>query len=134
MEWQGCKFLHGDAPEELPIITHEMAWPKGTYGASKIWGEALGRHFSDVYGLSVLCVRIGSVRKDDRPHTTREFSAYLSHRDVANILHRCVEAPDSLKYDVFFATSNNRWGYRDLEHPREVLGWEPQDSAEDRSG
>ena len=121
---------YGDVPEELPIITHEMAWPKGTYGASKIWGEALGRHFSDVYGLSVLCARIGSVRKDDRPHTTREFSAYLSHRDVADILHRCVEAPDSLKYNVFFALSDNKWGYRDFEHARQVLGYVPQDSAE----
>ena len=35
-----------------------------------------------------------------------------------------------LAYDVFFATSKNRWGYRDLEHARDVLGWEPQDSAE----
>ena len=22
-------------------------WPKGIYGASKVWGEAIGRHFSD---------------------------------------------------------------------------------------
>lgn len=31
---------------------------------------------------------------------------------------------------IFFATSNNRWGYRDLEHTRQVLGYVPQDSAE----
>jgi hypothetical protein len=28
-------------------------------------------------------------------------------------------------------TSSNRWGYRDLTHAREVLGWEPLDRAED---
>ena len=35
-----------------------------------------------------------------------------------------------LLHDIFFATSNNRWGYRDLEHPRQVLGYEPLDSAD----
>ena len=60
-----------------------------------------------------------------------EASRYLSHRDIAQILQKCIDAPEALKYDVFFATSDNRWGYRDLEHPGEVLGYEPQDSAED---
>ena len=123
----GC---HGDVPESWPMITHEMVRPAGTYGASKVWGEALGRHFSDEYGLSVLCVRIGSVPPDNRPLASRG-SVYLSHRDVVSILHRCIEAPEGLQYDIFLATSNNRWGYRDLEHPRQVLGFVPQDSAED---
>lgn len=120
-----------DVPESWPMITHEMVHPAGTYGASKVWGEALGRHFADAYGISVLCVRIGSVRPDNRPRGSRGVSVYLSHRDVVSILHKCIEAPEGLKYDVFLATSNNRWGYRDLEHPRQVLGFVPQDSAED---
>ena len=120
-----------DVPREFPKITHEMVRPQEIYGAAKVWGEALGRHFSDAYGLSVLCVRIGQVRSDDRPHTVHDYSALLSHRDVATILHKCIDAPDDLKYDIFFATSNNRWTYRDLEHPRKVLGWVPQDSADD---
>ncbi len=59
-------------------------------------------------------------------------AAWLSHRDVADMLHRCIEAPADLMYDIFFAVSNNRWNYRDLSHPKEVIGYEPQDSAEDR--
>ena len=46
------------------------------------------------------------------------------------MLQRCIDAPDELKYDVFFAISNNRWAYRDIERPRAVLGYEPQDEAE----
>ena len=39
------------------MITHEnVARPQGLYGTTKVWGEALGRHFADTYGLSVLCV------------------------------------------------------------------------------
>ena len=82
-----------------------MAWPSGIYGAAKIWGEALGRHFADAHGLSVLCVRIGMVRAADRPQLPRDYSIYLSHRDVVQILTQCIEAPDDLRYDVFMATS-----------------------------
>lgn len=120
--------------DQLPAtwakITHEMLWPMGLYGASKAWGEALGRHFSDAYGLSVLCVRIGAVRQEDRPAAVRERSIYLSHRDVVQILYKCIEAPEALLFDIFLATSNNKWGYRDMEHARRLLGFKPQDSAE----
>ena len=118
-------------PGDFPPITHEMIRPEGIYGAAKVFGEALGRYYSDAYGLSVLCVRIGRVTRDNKLGAIRDRSIYLSHDDVAQILHLCVDAPDSLKYDVFLATSNNKWNYRDLEHPRDVLGYEPKDSAED---
>ncbi|MDP6402859.1 MAG: NAD(P)-dependent oxidoreductase [SAR202 cluster bacterium] len=122
---------YGDVPEGFPKVTHEMVHPKSVYGAAKAWGEALGRHFADQYGLSVLCVRIGAVRKEDRPRLVPwENSVYLSHRDIAQMLERCINAPDDLLYDIFFALSDNKWAYRDLEHPREVLGYVPQDSAD----
>ena len=119
-----------DVPDDFPKVTHEMVRPESIYGAAKVWGEALGRHFSDAHGLSVLCVRIGSVTREDRPRSPREFSIYLSHRDVVQILQKCIDAPDDLLFDIFLATSRNKWGYRDLEHPRQVLGYEPQDSAD----
>ena len=111
-------------------ITHEQVRPEGVYGAAKVWGEALGRHFSDAHGLSVLCVRIGAVREVNKPINTGEYSTYLSHRDVVQMLQKCIDAPDDLKYDIFFALSDNKWGYRDLDHPREVIGFVPQDSAD----
>ena len=121
---------YDEVDEDFPKITHEMVRPAAIYGAAKVWGEALGRHFADAYGLSILCVRIGMVRQDNRPHAAREFSIYLSHADVCQMLQLCVDAPDDLKYDIFLATSGNKWSYRDLEHPREVLGYVPQDSAD----
>ena len=121
---------YGDVPETVTKVTHERVWPVGIYGAAKVWGEALGRHYSDAFGLSVLCVRIGRVNDENRPTNSAEFARYLSHRDIAQMLHKCIEAPDDLKYDIFFALSDNKWGYRDIEHPRRVLGYEPKDSAE----
>ena len=124
---------YDEVPEGFPKVTHESMRPRGVYGAAKVWGEALGRVYSDDHGLSVLCVRIGRVNQANRPESAAEVSRYLSHRDVCQVLQRCIDAPDDLRYGVFLATSNNRWGYRDLEHARRVLGYEPQDSAEDFS-
>ena len=121
---------YDEVPEGFARVTHEMTWPSGIYGAAKVWGEALGRHFADAYDMSVLCVRIGMVRKEDRPQLPRDYSIYLSHRDVVQILTQCIEVSDDLRYDVFLAISNNKWGYRDLEHARQVLGYTPQDSAD----
>jgi nucleoside-diphosphate-sugar epimerase len=112
-------------------LTHESpVRPAGLYGCSKVWGEALARHFADEHGLSVLCVRIGRVTARDRPAGPREFSVWCSQRDIVRMLEACITAPPSLRFDTFFATSRNRWGYRDLRHARTVLGWEPLDAAE----
>ena len=119
-----------DIPESWPMITHDQYRPSSLYTVAKMWGEGLARHFADTYGLSVLCARIGAVPEENRPRREREFAIYLSHRDVATMLHKCIEAPADLMFDVFFATSNNKWNYRDQEHSREVLGWVPQDSSD----
>jgi len=119
-----------DVPDRWQMITHESVRPNDEYGASKVWGEALGRSYSDVHGMSILCVRIGAVPRENRPRSPREFAVFLSHRDVVDILHRCIEAPDGLKHGIFLATSNTKWGFRDMEHTREVLGFVPHDSAE----
>ena len=120
-----------DGLTSWPMLTHlSPLRPHGLYGASKAWGEALGRHYADAHGLSVLCVRIGRVHAEDKPTIAREFSVWCSQRDIVRLLARCIEAPAALRYDIFFGNSRNKWGYRDLEHPRAVLGWEPLDAAE----
>jgi len=113
-------------------MTHETPTrPAGLYGASKIWGEALARHYADTHGLSAICVRIGRVKAEDRPMATRDYAVWCSQRDIVRMIELCITAPPTLRFDVFFAVSDNRWGYRDLEHARAVLGFEPRDRAED---
>ena len=113
-------------------LTHHDVRPEALYGAAKVWGEALARHFADEYGMSMICVRIGSVTSGNRPRTTRENAIYLSHRDISTHLKACIDAPYDLDFDIFFAVSNNRWNYRDLSHAKEVLGWEPEETADDK--
>ena len=124
---------YDEVPDSWPMITHESVRPVALYGATKVWGEALGRHFSDAYGISIICVRIGAVPQENRPRRARDYAVFLSHRDVVDALVNSMEAPEDVRYDIIFAVSKNKWGYRDLEHAREVVGYEPQDSAEDFS-
>jgi nucleoside-diphosphate-sugar epimerase len=113
-------------------LTHEAPLrPRGLYGASKAWGEALARTYADAHGMSMICLRIGRVREEDRPLVPRDFSVWCSQRDIVRMIEACIEAPDRLRFDVFYVVSNNRWSYRDLEHARAVLGWAPVDRADD---
>ncbi len=113
-------------------ITHESTTrPSGLYGWSKVCGEALARHFTDSYDISIICLRIGAVNREDRPTQMRYFSVWCSQRDITQIIEKCIEAPSGLKFDIFFAVSDNRWSYRDIEHARDVIGYVPQDRAED---
>ena len=117
-----------DIPDPRPIVTHmDLVRPGQVYGAVKIFGEALGRVWAERYGISALCIRLGRVRPENRPMNPREAAVYLSHRDAAQIVRRCVEAPRELLFDIFYGVSDNFLRYRDLDHSREVIGYTPQD-------
>ena len=133
-----------DPPESWDMIkVEDEPRPHGLYGVSKLWGENLGRMYYDEYNLSVLCIRMGHVSASGKPgwgsnyeegnpaSLGRDISIYTSHRDIAQMVRKCVEAPDSVGFDVFYALSNNKRGYRDIQHAKDVIGFEPQDSAED---
>lgn len=118
-------------PAQWPLITHETPTrPSGIYGATKVWGEALARHYTDTSDLSILCLRIGFVNAINRPTEARHFSVWCSQRDIAQMVERCIEAAPSMKYDIFFTLSNNKWSYRDISHARNIVGFEPLDEAE----
>jgi len=122
---------YDEVPESWPMVTHESPMrPWRLYGCSKVWGEALGRYYSDEFGMSVICLRIGLVCAEDMPRNPREFSIWCSHRDMAQMVERCIDAPSSLRFDTFFVISDNKWGSRDISHARKVLDYQPLDNAE----
>lgn len=131
------RFADPDHPVE--VGTDMGIRPDGLYGASKAWGEALGRMYAEVHGLEVVCLRIGWVPEEDEPPSSvamrreppkvarRAPGMWLSHRDCATL----IEA--SLTADVGFAivngVSDNRGRWFSLEEGRRLLGWEPQDGV-----
>ena len=104
--------------------------PDGYYGASKAFGEAIGSYYLDYHGLNSLHLRIGWVLSEDDPtFSPFALSLWLSHRDIAQIVDRCLAAPESLKYGIYYATSDNRWKIWDINRAKSELGYAPEDAA-----
>jgi nucleoside-diphosphate-sugar epimerase len=116
---------------EWPMITVDMPTrPKGVYGSTKVWGEALARQFADTTSTEFVAVRIGYVNAEDAATNPRAKSVWCSQRDVVRGLELASTADMEDRYAVFFANSNNRYGYRDLSHGERVFGFVPQDGAD----
>jgi NAD+ dependent glucose-6-phosphate dehydrogenase len=106
--------------------------PDGYYGTAKAFGEALGSYYWDYHGVSSLHLRIGWVLATDDPTgSPLGLTLWLSHRDVVQIVQRCLEAPASLGYDVFYATSDNTWKIWSIARAQQRLGYQPEDRAGD---
>lgn len=120
-----------DLPESWPLIgIDDPPRPSGVYGSSKVWGEALARHFADTTETRFVNVRIGYVNAEDAPQTDRQRCVWCSQRDVVQALELAALAPLPERCVTFFANSANRYGYRDLEHGRRLFGFAPQDGAD----
>jgi uronate dehydrogenase len=108
--------------------------PDGIYGAAKVWGEALGRHYSDRWGLEVIALRIGSYQYRQTPPQfemgPRILSTWLSDRDLVDLVRRAIEAPD-LRFGIYYGISANSRAYWDLTNAVSELGYRPHDDAED---
>ncbi|HEX6211015.1 MAG TPA: NAD(P)-dependent oxidoreductase [Methylomirabilota bacterium] len=118
-------------PAAVPLVTAAMPTrPDGPYAVSKIFGESLGQYYAEAHGMEVVVMRLGTVGRDDRPgRDARSFVSWLSHRDLAHLTRRALEAP-GLQYEVVFGASDNTWKIYDTPRARTVLGYAPRDNAE----
>jgi uronate dehydrogenase len=116
--------------KEGTYTTPEMhARPDSYYGVSKVFGESLGSYYADAFGLSVVCLRIGSFQP--KPRGERQLATWLSHRDMAQLTWRGIEA--DVKYVLCYGISGNTRAYWDLTSAKEQLGYAPEDNAEDHA-
>ena len=74
--------------------------PAGIYGSTKVWGEALGRYYSDTKNLSVLNIRLGYVNAEDKPKGNRAYSIWCSQRDITHALTLAVNAKENVRFDT----------------------------------
>jgi uronate dehydrogenase len=113
----------GMYPVGVPLDSSYPPRPDGLYGASKVFGEALGRMFVDRFGLSVVCLRIGSFQP--RPRELRELATWLSYGDGVRLFRAALTA--DVDFAVVYGGSKNtrRWWPPDTE-----IGFAPVDDAE----
>jgi nucleoside-diphosphate-sugar epimerase len=128
--------------------------PDSEYGASKAAGESFLSKFAENEGLAGYALRIGSVRDPayDHPYgdaergvadgrwergsdeyetqAARLSCTWQSRRDVANMVDCCLR-DTAVTFEVFYGVSDNERRWWDLGHAREVIDYDPRDSAEE---
>jgi nucleoside-diphosphate-sugar epimerase len=143
-------------PEYGLVLDHtDPVRPDSLYGASKAFGEQLGRYYveSHEYPEQFYAIRVCSVRMPEYDHpygdaesavdagdVERGSDAYAeqvarmkctwqSRRDFAHQVECCLR-DDDVAFDVFYGVSDNHCRWFDLERARSRVGYDPQDDAE----
>jgi uronate dehydrogenase len=100
--------------------------PDGRYGVSKVFGEMLGRLYSDKYGMEVFNIRIGNVGV--RPIDKRRLSIWLSPRDLAQLVAIGLESPQ-IRFEIVYGVSGNQRSWYDNSNAVR-LGYRALDDSE----
>ncbi|MEK6914991.1 MAG: NAD(P)-dependent oxidoreductase [Nanoarchaeota archaeon] len=110
-----------------------MVKPLNYYGATKAFVEAMCHVYAYSYGVSCFAIRIGAYISDEALKvacpTRSNFDYIISQRDFAQLIYRCIVAPDSVKFGILAGTSNNKNLYMDLEETKKLVGYEPIDDG-----
>ena len=112
-------------------VTPEMpVRPSTVYACTKIFGEALGRHYADRYGMSMICLRIAwfqgydsellRTRPDMRSH-------WCSPRDLTQLIVKSIQA--DVAFAIFFGVSQNAGCSWDIGNAQKLIGYEPEDNG-----
>jgi uronate dehydrogenase len=117
----------GFYPADQQISALAPPRPDGLYGASKAYGEVLGRLYHEKHGLEVVAIRIGSFTA--APTRPRHTHTWISHRDMTQLVLRCLEARD-VGWLVVYGTSANGRSYWDDRDVWRRIGYVPEDSAD----
>ena len=122
--------LYKEYEPEQVTTTHPVR-PDGYYGVSKVFGEALARFFAARWGMEFICLRIGTVLKDDDPtKAPRHRKTWLSHRDLIHLVERCLVS--KVAFGIYYGVSDNRGAFWDIGNARSELGYNPMDDASTR--
>lgn len=106
------------------------------YGSAKLFGERLGRCYSEIHKLSVIAVRIGWVKvggnrpQDIPPERGPWFKLmWLSNRDFCQLIEKCIRADTGIRFAVINGMSANTGMRWDIEYTKKLVGYEPQDDV-----
>lgn len=116
-------------PADVQVKPTEPVNPGDLYGVSKCFGEALCRYMAEQEGISAIAIRIGSFQPIEAAHSKDALGmmdAFISERDMNQLLLRCIEA-ENVRFMIVHGLSDNRFKRLDITNARELLGYLPQD-------
>jgi nucleoside-diphosphate-sugar epimerase len=145
-----------DLDSDILVDHTDPVRPDSYYGASKSFGEDLGRYYVEThdYPERFYSLRICSVRMPEYDHpygdaemgvdegefergsdaydrkVARMKAMWHSRRDFAHEVDCCL-ADDTVEFDIFAGVSDNDRRWFDLEHARTVIGYDPKDNGEE---
>jgi nucleoside-diphosphate-sugar epimerase len=118
-------------PNPTLITPQHPIRPDGHYSVGKAAGEAIARMYYELHGLEAVCLRIGSVLKDDDPtQDARYRSTWLSHRDLAQLVRKSLLA--EIQFAIYYGVSNNTNRFWDISNAAAEIGYQPEDDASAR--
>jgi NAD+ dependent glucose-6-phosphate dehydrogenase len=147
-------------PDHELLLDHtDPVRPDSYYGTTKSFGEDLGRYYIEnhdyptkFYGLRICTVqpknfdhpygpaeqqvKTGDIERGSEEYersVARMKAMWYSRRDFAHQIDCCLR-DDSVTYDIFSGVSDNDCRWYSIQHARDVLGYEPQDNAEEWDG
>jgi dTDP-4-dehydrorhamnose reductase len=141
---------------DLELSREDPIRPDSYYGSSKVFGEAIGRQYTEQDGAPhrFYSLRICSVRhtRYDHPYgdaeqmvdngeTERGSETYRrqvarmkgmwqSRRDFAHMIDCCLR-DSTVEFDIFHGVSDNDRRWFDIDHACEKIGYSPQDNGEE---
>jgi uronate dehydrogenase len=126
---QAMSFNWRDQEQAGPL---EPARPGTLYGATKVFGETVGRWYHDKHGMEFVAIRIGAFQPYDSEWLQKGWGRdiWLSPRDAVQLFQLAIEKPD-VGYAVVCGTSQTPGERMSLQEAREVLGYVPIDKADD---
>lgn len=118
-------------PLDVQVHEHMPARPANMYGASKAFGEGVASAFAHQHGMTAIAVRIANVAHfaPGQEHSARDIAAFISERDVVQLLARCIAADVPPGYHVVHGVSDNRYKRLSIEATRRLVGYAPQDDG-----
>jgi NAD+ dependent glucose-6-phosphate dehydrogenase len=119
--------LHTQSNPRL-IAPQDPIRPDGNYGVSKAAGEALARMYYEFYGIESVCLRIGTVLKDDDPsRDPRHASTWLSHLDLVQLVRKSLLA--EVQFAIYYGVSNNSKRFWDISNAETEIDYRPESDA-----
>lgn len=126
-----------DPSKEVRLKLFDPPNPDSLYAVSKLFGEQIGKLYSERHGIEFVGMRIGWMVAENDPESkigtpSEDYmrAMWLSHRDCVEAHRRAIEV--ETQYLLAYVVSNNDRRVFDLEETRETLGYEPVDNSEDR--
>ncbi|WP_409026807.1 NAD(P)-dependent oxidoreductase [Janthinobacterium sp. SUN098] len=118
-------------PLDMQVHENMPARPANMYGASKAFGEGVASAFAHQHGMTAIAVRIANVAQFEKGqhHSARDIAAFISERDVVQLLARCIAADVAPGYHVVHGVSDNRYKRLSIDATRRLVGYAPQDDG-----